>query len=189
LLGDGERDDGVLYLRINPLGAWCLGVVENYVPEVVPVRKCFKVLPNRDVVVTDPRLSPADILFLDRFASRSSDEVWRLEGSKILTAVAANFNVAELQEYLVARSHEPIPQTVEVFLSDLAERAGQLEDLGTARLIACKDPHLAQLLRTDRRLGGLCQLSGDRHLVFRSADEPAVRKALGDLGYVLPPPR
>jgi len=33
----------------------------------------------------------------------------------------------------------------------------------------------------------LCQLAADRYLVFRAADEVAVRRALRELGYVLPP--
>ncbi len=32
------------------------------------------------------------------------------------------------------------------------------------------------------------QLAGERHLMFRAADEAAVRRALRELGYVLPPP-
>ena len=46
---------------------------------------------------------------------------------------------------------------------------------------------VAQTLVNDRRLRKLCQLAGERHLVFRSADETAVRRALRELGYVLPP--
>ena len=68
-------------------------------------------------------------------------------------------------------------------------KTGQLADEGTARLIACKDAVVAQTLVNDRRLRKLCQLAGERSLVFRVADEAAVRKGLRELGYVLPPPR
>jgi hypothetical protein len=44
------------------------------------------------------------------------------------------------------------------------------------------------LLVNDRRLRDLCWIAGERHLVFRAADEPAVRRALRELGYALPPP-
>jgi len=46
---------------------------------------------------------------------------------------------------------------------------------------------VAQLLVNDRRLRELCQLAGERWLVFRAADEQAVRRGLRELGYVLPP--
>jgi hypothetical protein len=64
---------------------------------------------------------------------------------------------------------------LEVFIADFKERAGQHRDLGTARLIECADAMTAQLLVNDRALRKLCQLAGDRRLVFRAEDESAVR--------------
>jgi hypothetical protein len=52
------------------------------VPEAVVVEKVLKVLPNLDVVASHPPLSPADVLFLDRFAERKSDAVWHLSTAK-----------------------------------------------------------------------------------------------------------
>jgi hypothetical protein len=128
------------------------------------------------------------MLFLDRFAERRSEAVWHLEAAKILAAVEQGLAVPELREFLASRSQKPLPQTVAVFLDDLEEKAGQLEDMGAARLVACKDALVARTLASDRRLGPLCQLAGERHLVFRAADEAAVRRALRELGHVLPPP-
>ena len=81
-----------------------------------------------------------------------------------------------------------MPQTVKVFLDDMANKLSQLEDLGAARLIACRDAEVAHLLVHDRRLRSLCQLAGERQIVFRSADETTIRRVLKELGYVLPPP-
>ena len=89
----------------------------------------------------------------------------------------------------MARNEGPLPRTVEVFLDDLTEKAGQLEDLGIARLIACASAHVAQLIAHDRRLRTLCQVAGERQIVFRASDETTVRRVLKELGYVLPPPR
>jgi hypothetical protein len=145
------------------------------------------VLPNRDVVVTGRPLAPGDALFLDRFAERVSDAVWRLSEARCLSAVEDGLSLAGLAEFLRALSGVSLPQTVDVFLSDLRDRAGRLRDLGAARLIECRDPDLALLLANDRRLRSLCQIAGDRCLVFRAADEPAVRRALRELGYTVPP--
>jgi hypothetical protein len=184
-----SRYDGLLFIRINSLGAWCLGMAEHYEPEAVTVRPVLKVLPNLDVVATDVPLSPGDVLLLERFAERQSEAVWHLQASKLLEAVEGGLTVGELKDFLAARSPGPLPQTVEVFLADLAHKAGQLEDQGTARLVACADAHVARVLANDRRLRKLCQRAGERHLVFRAADEVAVRRALRELGYVLPPPQ
>lgn len=184
-----SRYDGLMYLRINALGAWCLDLAEQFEPEVIAAEKVLRVLPNRDVVAGGRPLSPADVLFLERFAERSSEAVWHLEAGKMLEAVEQGLSVGELKEFLTARSLEALPQTVAVFLDDLQNKVGQLEDQGTARLIACQDHLVAQTLANDRRLRKLCQLAGERHLVFRSADEASVRRGLRELGYVLPPPR
>ena len=113
--------------------------------------------------------------------------IWQLGAGKILDAVEKGLTVGELQAFLEARNDGSLPQTVKVFLDDLANKVNQLEDLGSARLIRCVDANLAQLLVHDRRLRNLCQLAGDRQIVFRAADETAIRRVLKELGYVLPP--
>ena len=182
-----SRYDGLMFLRVNALGAWCLGITEHYEAEAVAVEAVLKVLPNLDVVAIAPPLTPADSLLLDRFAEKQADAVWHLEAAKILAAVEEGLAVKELTDFLSAKSAEPLPQTVRVFLEDLQQRAGQLRDLGTARLVECADAAVAQLLVRDRRLRDLCQLAGERCLVFRSSDEAGVRRGLRELGYVLPP--
>jgi hypothetical protein len=182
-----SRYDGLMYLRLNPLGAWCLGLTKHYEPEAAAVEAVLKVLPNLDVVAVTPPLDPADALLLDRFAEQQAEAVWHLETAKILAAVEEGLNVKELTDFLSAKSSEPLPQTVRVFLEDLQQRAGQLRDLGMARLVECADAVVAQLLVRDRRLRDLVQLAGERCLVFRSSDETAVRRGLRELGYMLPP--
>ena len=182
-----SRYDGLFYFRINALGAWCLGLEQNYEPAVVPREPLLKVLPNRDVVATDRPLAPADALLLERFAKRKSEAVWQLDADKILESVGKGLTVEELKVFLEAKNQGPLPQTVKVFLEDMANKLTQLKDLGAARLIACRDAEVAQLLVHDRRLRSLCQLAGERQIVFRAADETTVRKVLKELGYVLPP--
>jgi hypothetical protein len=182
-----SRYDGLLFVRINPLGAWCLGISETFIPETVPNERVLTVLANRDVVASDRPPSTADVLYLERFAERRSDKVWQLSTEKILQAVEKGLSLKELREFLEAKSSEPLPQTVDVFLADLEDKTSQLEDLGAARIIACKNVVVAQTLASDRRLRKLVYLAGERHIAFRSADETAVRRGLRELGYVVPP--
>jgi hypothetical protein len=186
-LGALSRYDGLMFLRINALGAWCLGITEQYEAEAVAVEAVLKVLPNLDVVAIAPPLAPADSLLLDRFAEKQAEAVWHLDAAKTLAAIEEGLAVKELTDFLSAKNAVPLPQTVGVFLEDLQRRAGQLRDLGTARLVECADAAVAQLLVRDRRLRNLCQLAGERCLVFRTSDEANVRRGLRELGYVLPP--
>ncbi|HZU37716.1 MAG TPA: helicase-associated domain-containing protein [Gemmataceae bacterium] len=183
-----SRYDGLKFIRLNALGAWCLGRADRYEPEARAVAPIFQVLPNFDVVTSERTPPAADVLLLERFAERRSEAVWHLEPSRILSAVAEGLSIRELRDFLTARGTGPLPQTVQTLLDDLEQRAGMLHDRGTVRLIECADPTVAQLLLHDRRLSGLCMPAGDRALVFRIEDETAVRRAIRELGYVLPPP-
>jgi Helicase conserved C-terminal domain len=182
-----SRYDGLKFFRINALGAWSLGLAEEYRPEPPPSGPAFRVLANLDVVAVDGAQDPADVLLLGRVAERTSDAAWKLSREKLLTAVEGGLNPDDLGEFLAARSAEPLPQAVRVLLADLRERSGRLRDHGLARLVECADVETARSLAHDRSLRSLCMLAGDRHLVFSAGDEAAVRKRLRKIGFVLPP--
>jgi hypothetical protein len=181
-----SRYDGLKYFRLNALGAWCLGLTQDYEPEPLVTKKTWTVLPNHDVVSSELKPDSGDVLFLDRVTERTSDRVWRLDREKILSAVEEGLKIDEISEFLESHSAEPIPPTVATLLADLHERTGRLRDKGTARMIECADAETAQLLILDAKLKTLCHLAGERSLVFRESDESAVRSRLRKLGYVVP---
>lgn len=104
-----SRYDGLMFFRINPLGAWCLGLAEEYEPQSAAVDRVLKVLPNLDVVAADRSQPAADVLFLERFAERTSDSVWRLSRDRVLAAVEQGLAVGELREFLASRGQLPLP--------------------------------------------------------------------------------
>jgi hypothetical protein len=182
-----SRYDGLLYLRVNPLGAWLLGAADAYRPAAPARSQVLRVLANRDVVAAGP-LPAADRLTLGRFAESASEGVWTLSADKILGVVESGGSVDELEQFLASRAAGEVPRTVTTFLADLRARAGRLADAGPARLIACADEHVAAELAADRQLKGKCLRAGDRLVVVREADLDAVRKAARRLGYVWPIP-
>jgi hypothetical protein len=181
-----SRYDGLKFIRINPLGAYVLGLAPHYEPEPLTARKTWRVLPNHEVVSTEESPDPGDTLFLQRVAEQTSHRVWRLDRERILAAVEDGLDVGEVSEFLEARTAEPIPATVATLLADLQDRAGRLRDKGTVHMIECADAETARLLALDPKLKSLCLLAGERNLVFRESDESAVRARLRKLGYVLP---
>ena len=48
-----SRYDGLMFFRINALGAWCLDLAETYEPAAVPSEPLPRVPPNLDVVAAD----------------------------------------------------------------------------------------------------------------------------------------
>ncbi len=181
-----SRYDGLLCVRVNPLGAWLLGQAEEYRPAAPPRSDALRVLANLDVVATRPPPA-ADRLTLERFADATSPAVWRLSAAKIMHVAERGGRIGELREFL-ARAAGELPKPVETFLADLQRRAEQLRDGGPARIVECESEHVAAELAGDRQLKGKCLRAGDRHVAVREADLAAVRKAVRRLGYVWPIP-
>lgn len=180
--------DGLYYFRINNLGAWVLGLASGFVPPKEELRPMLRVLPNLDVTAIDGTLSPADAMFLGRFAHRNGDRVWSLELTGLLRAVEQGVPLAPMQAFLEARCLEPgIPQTVVTLFAEAESRTGRIVDQGPARVYACIDAELARLVVSDTKLRKLCRLAEDRLLVVPAGDDKSFREALRQLGYAAPP--
>jgi hypothetical protein len=182
-----SRYDGLRAVRLNALGAYALGLTGGYQAPAADaaVAGALKVLPNLDIVVTG-ELPPADRLMLDAYAERTADRVWALREATLLAALDAGRSLGQLREFLAARATHELPNPVTTLLADVTARTGRLRNLGVIRLVECTDPALATLIASDRRLRGLCQPVGDRHLAVAIDREPEFRKALRALGHILP---
>lgn len=181
-----SRYDGLVAFRITPLGAFCLGLADSYTPATVTVESTLRVLPNLDLVMTGPPLSPAEALMMDTFTVQSSDAVWKLDRETALKAAEAGHDLQEFQQFLTKASAEAFPKTVKQFFEDCLSRSQSLQDKGIARLIECADTTLAALIAHDSRTKKYCQLAGEQHLVVLLDQETRFRNGLRKLGYTLP---
>ena len=183
-----SRYDGLLYFRINALGAYCLGLAEGFEAPVLEERHALTVMPNLEIAATGEReLLPAELILLGRFADKASDRLWKLRPQTVLSAAEKGLAIQEMVEFLDALSGSELPETVQRFFRDLEERLGKLFDRGASRLIEVADPTLAQMIVNDSRLKKLCLLAGDRHLVVPQESEKAFKRALRELGYACVP--
>ena len=181
-----SRYDGLLYIRLTGLGAYCLKLTEKYVPSTPKPQNQLQALPNLDLVATGSTLPPGDVLFLDTYTERVSDAVWRLDLAKMLVAAEGGHDLGRFSEWLTARCATELPQPVSRFLADVAERTGALRSLGMARRIECSDSALATLIANDTHTGKLCSLVGQRGLVVPLELETRFRTAIRKLGFILP---
>jgi hypothetical protein len=180
-----SRYDGLMYFRLTPLGAWCLGADSEYRPAPIEAKPVLRVLPNLEIAAAGAELEPGDRMALDSYAIAVSECVWRLDAGKLLAAIEEGKPLDEIREFLTARSGAEIPATVARFLDGVAERSTKILDRGLARLIECAEPALAALIANDTRTRKHCLPAGDRHLVVPASSEGAFRRALRDAGYVL----
>ena len=180
-----SRYDGLMFLRITPLGAYCLDMVADSTPAPVEVAPVLRVRPNFEIEAIGAALEQGNRLALDAYAVRVSDLVWRLDPTKLLGAMEEGRSIGEIRQFLAARSGGPIPDTVEHLLEDVANRGVLVRDRGLARLVECADPALAAFLAIDTRTRAHCMRAGERHLVVPASSDAAFRHALRQLGYLL----
>lgn len=180
-----SRYDGLIYIRITPLGAYCLGVETDYQPAPIQTKPVLIVLPNLEITAIGAELEQGDRIALDTYATQVSDLVWRLDQAKLLTAVEEGRPIDEIREFLTTRSRVAIPETVTRLLADVAERSTKIQDQGLARLLECADPTLALLIANDSRTRKHCMLAGKRHLVVPASSETAFKRALREAGYLV----
>ncbi len=178
--------DGLMYMRLNSLGAYCLGLTKSYTPSEPHARTQLMVLPSLRVHITSGTPSSEEILLLDAWAEKETETVWRLSADKILDAVENGHAITELREFLQARDTQGLPDKVEHFLATTAEKANALKPTGTALLIECPTAEMAKQIGEHKRTQRWCLRAGERHLVVKLEDELRFRKAARGLGYGLP---
>jgi hypothetical protein len=147
-----SRYDGLLYVRVNALGAYCFGTASTYEAMVIEEAPAVNVLPNLDIVATGETLGHDDRLALDSYAVPMSDRTWRLDGERLLGFVEHGGSVDEVRTFLRARSATLLPDTALRFLDDIEGRVGKFRLTGMAQLVQCGDAVLAALIANDPTL-------------------------------------
>lgn len=181
-----SRYDGLAYFRLNPLGAYCLGLADTYQPSAPASRVRLSVLPSLLVNVAEGAPSPEEALFLDDWAERDAESTWRLSRPKMIEAVERGRSLDELRGFLEARDPQGLPEPVDGFISSTARQAGALAHRGSALLLECADADLASLIAGHELTKGLCLKAGAKHLAVKAEAEEKFRAALRALGYGLP---
>lgn len=176
-----SRYDGLEYFRLNPLGAYCLDLSEEYEPGISPDRTPLKIFPDLRLCADTP-MSPEERLVLETCANAESEGVWRLDRGRILEAIENGHDVEELRAFLAARDEQPLPEKVEGFLRSVERGGTALREQGRALLIECASEEIAARLAADKRVSKLCLPTGKKHLAV-TGSEAAFRKAVRELGF------
>ncbi len=180
-----SRYDGLQAIRLTSLGAYCLGLTEEYRPSEGHSQTRLSVLPSLQVNISNT-LAADERLLLENYAELLSETQWRLNRSKALLAVENGHQIEELREFLQTRDDQPLPETVESFITTTHRQGQALRYQGTVLLIECTDAQLADLLATGEHTKHLCQRSGKCHVVISPESEKAFRKAIHQMSYGMP---
>ncbi|WP_426176665.1 hypothetical protein [Massilia sp. TWR1-2-2] len=178
-----SRYDGLMYFRLNPLGAYCLGASASYTPIAAAASCTLAVQASLQVKVTQGALSADERLMLDNWAVEQDPLHWRLDREKAVAAIERGHDVAQLAAFLQAHDGQPLPALVEAFMRACDKRGKAMKVLAPSLLIECVDADTADLLAAHKDTARLCLRAGQRHLVVRLDQEAKFRKAARGLGY------
>ncbi|MFJ1260764.1 hypothetical protein [Cupriavidus sp. CuC1] len=177
-----SRYDGLVYFRLTPLGAYCLGISEDYTPTPIQLSVRLSVSPGLQVNVVGGHLSAEESLTLDTWSIEEAGKSWRLDRQKALDAIEKGHDIAELRAFLQARDDQPLPEKVESFIKTSQKQGKALRIIGTTLLIDCEDAETAAMIATRKETAGLCLRAGDRQLVVRLENEEKFRALIRILG-------
>lgn len=180
-----SRYDGLEFVRLNPLGAYCLGMSRRYEPSAPPVRSSLTLFTDLRVRASS-ELSADERLLLEAYARVEAEGVWRLDLDRALSALEGGHEAAELRDFLDARDEQPLPETVEAFLRRLERGAAAVTRRRPALLIECASERVADEITANPGAARYCLRAGPLHLVVQAESEAKFRKAVHLLGYALP---
>lgn len=178
--------DGIKYLRVTPLGRYCLGIDSQYEPPETQDQSLFKVLPNLDIVVVDSAsFSVADEAVLDRFAKRKSDLVWKMDKKSMISALEAGESADDTLAVLRNFSQNEIPDNVVKFIRDVAERAEAVKSCRDAVVVDFIDEATAQLVEGDTTAAKSVIAREGKSVVVLKSKVKGFKTALRKMGIVL----
>jgi len=181
-----SRYDGLRHFRVTPLGAFILGLSDYCESREEESSAVLAVMPNRTIRIDRGDLSPSQTLLLENFAELQCAGLWALDEARAIKSVEKGARVAELRAFLAAGDPQPLPEAVEGLLTAVEQRGAACICKGTALLIECVSPQIAELIAQNSGTRKLCQRTGERSLVVPVDKERAFRDALNAIGYGMP---
>ncbi|NSW92531.1 MAG: helicase-associated domain-containing protein [Firmicutes bacterium] len=140
----------VKYFRVTPLGAYVLGMTDNYNLNEKAEKSGFIVQPNYEIIVSEGSMKHNHILFFDKFAEKISEDtvsIYKLSFKAAVNALDNGISIREIIDYLKENSENNIPENVLLTLEEW-ERESKRIKIRTVTIIECDDRYLMEELKS-----------------------------------------
>jgi hypothetical protein len=179
-----SRYDGLMYMKVNSLGKYILGISGKYDSKIIESEKNLKLLSNLEIVVTK-NLSKADQLFLESISQKTADHVYKLDELLILNFLEKGRHSSDILEFLTTRSESDLPNIFIDFFDKMKRKSGIFKNLGMGKVLKVIDRPTALLIANEKKLKGLCFLAEPNLIIVLTKHEKDFFKGLKSLGYVV----
>lgn len=167
-----------LAFRINPLGAYVLGLTDGYAASEgvkVNIQGGFTVLPDYTIIVPNgPNRLKHEIYYEKLFTKVSTTEeaaIYKLDFGTVVRAIDNGRSIADLRNYLSA-SDKSVPENIARALDDWEEQAGRIR-VRHVTILECDN---AALLEEVIRYKGMNELVKEKILAAVVVDDKATSK-------------
>ncbi|MBX3054196.1 MAG: hypothetical protein KF753_22175 [Caldilineaceae bacterium] len=180
-----SRYDGLLYFRINPLGAYLFGQADGYESSQPSASALFSIAPDGSIALLQPdEVSAALQAQLDQITEREGDG-YRLSVPKLLAVLESSADLEIQRSFLRHNNRGDIPVEI-IALLDKTEADSKALRIATKSLtIQVRSAELTQQVLADPKAGKIARQLDDRTLIIPASRETAFRNALREMGYGL----
>ncbi len=175
--------DGLQFIRLTPLGEFCLGLSDSYEPSDATIKTPIRLLPDLRFEVVAGTFSIDERLFVESFADSESDSLWRLDMAKSVEALENDHTTDDLRAFLTDRDEQPMPEKTEGFLRNIETRSQAIEKLGETILYEFKDNEVAKRIATDKETRKYCHFAYENVLGISTSSEKKFQDAVHRIGY------
>ncbi len=161
------------YFKLTPLGAYIIGVTEDYEFEEQNTDSGFIVQPNYEIVVSEGGMKELHNVFFGRFAEKVSEDrvvVYKLTFKGIVNALDNGISVEEIIEYLKKYSEKSIPENVLMTLQGW-ERDSKRIRIRTVTIVETDNIYLMEELKSYKAIGS--NMLNDLPFVFEIGGKSA----------------
>ncbi|WP_321492194.1 hypothetical protein [uncultured Desulfobacter sp.] len=173
--------DGLMHIRLTRLGAYVLGLSEQYRSKD---GESFCIVDTL-IQYEGSGMPPADtLLYLDKIADQKEASQWQISESTLAMAVKNGEKIADIKAFLNGITSGNPGKMVSKLLDEMMDMAAGVVDKGAATLYECH-PQARKQIISDQRLNSLCLPAGDVHIVVLPGKKKAFLSQLEALGIIV----
>lgn len=180
-----SRYDGLLYFRINPLGAYLFGQADGYESSQPAERALFSVAADGSITLLGAGgLNAAQQAQL----GQCTDVVgtgYQLSVSKLLAVLESSADLEIQRSFLQQYNRGPLPAEVVALLDKIEADSKALRIASKSLTIQVRSAELATQVLADPKAGKIARQLDDRTLIIPASRETAFRNALREMGFGL----
>jgi hypothetical protein len=178
--------EGLIFFRINPLGAYLFGQAGEYEPPQPLDDPFFSIDSELVLTLEDPAaLTPNLRQELGRFTVEQGDHRYRLDTGRVLDEIERGEDLRYVADFLERHHRGPLPEHVSHWLQELAANRGAFKRKSDALLVQVRSRELLKMVFEDPTLKRSARVLEGRTLLVPSSKERSFRNRLKELGYLL----